>query len=246
MKSKIVDFIKNNPIIIPFVVVQTVFYVLMHFFDTGYTTEIMYGSIIICFLYASINMNFSWNNAHLIWLGLAFTCVADFFLVVCSPARQIEGMFSFSLTQLTYCIYLFLQERQERKRFIHLLVRVVVVMVCSIAPFFVLYENVDLLSVLSMFYISNLVLNAVFAFLQKQLRLFGVGLLLFILCDFAVGFCAGAGIYFEVVKGGLIAAIVNSSFNVAWLFYLPSQTIIAICLALQFKRVKEQEKYENI
>lgn len=246
MLSNVVNFIKNNPAFIPFVLVQTVFYVLMHFVQTGYTIEIMYGSIILCFLYATISIKFSWDTSHFIWLGLVFTCIADFFLVVATPTKQVEGVFCFTVTQLLYFTYIFLKEKRVKMRKIHVLVRTITSLVCVIAPFVVLKENVDLLSVLSMFYVCNLAINVVFAFLQSEERLFGVGLLLFIMCDLAVGFCAGAGVYFDVIEGGIIDAVVNSDLNVAWLFYLPSQVIISIFLSKNFKKSKEIEKQKEI
>lgn len=246
MINKTKNFIKSNPLFIPFVVSQTVFYFLMHFVKTGYTTEIMYGSIILCFLYATAHIKFSWDNNHFVWLGVVFTCIADFFLVMCSPAKETEGVLSFSIVQLLYFTYLFLQEKKEKVRVIHVVVRGIAILICSLLPFIVLKEKVDFLSVLSMFYISNLAVNVAFALFDKKTRLFGIGLLLFILCDFSVGFCAGAGVYFNIIEGGLLSAIVNSNFNVAWLFYLPSQVVISIFLALNFQKAKREEIQKEI
>ena len=58
--------------------------------------------------------------------------------------------------------------------------------------------------------------------------LLSLGLILFALCDIVVGLAAGANIYIPVKEGGIIDSIINAPINLSWLFYLPSQVIIAL------------------
>ena len=49
--------------------------------------------------------------------------------------------------------------------------------------------------------------------------------------------------YLPVRDGGLIDSIVNPDFNVVWLFYIPSQTLIA--LTVLFKRMNAEREAES-
>lgn len=63
---------------------------------------------------------------------------------------------------------------------------------------------------------------------KRRVLLF-VGLLLFLICDFFIGM-ACLGEYLPLSEGTLVFALANPPFNVAWIFYVPSQTLLAISL----------------
>ena len=171
-------------------------------------------------------------------VGLVATVCADVFLVLLSPPltypKQVAGVAFFSITQIAYCIYLLFTEQRKSVRRTHWIVRGAAVVVAEIVLCIVLKENVDLLSVLSLFYVANLAVNVAFAFAQgKKGILLGVGLTLFLCCDLFVGFSVAIGSYIQIAETSWLYKLVFSDFNLVWFFYLPSQTILAICTAMK-------------
>ena len=88
----------------------------------------------------------------------------------------------------------------------------------------------DAVAIVSMFYYANLLVNIVFAFCQPHVtRLLAIGLTLFILCDTLIGLsCLDA--YVAISEDSFIWKLIHPGFDLAWAFYLPSQTLIALSL----------------
>lgn len=165
---------------------------------------------------------------NLINLALMFTVIADGFLVLATNPIQAPGTSFFACAAITYFVYLFMKEPRKIRN-IHLLIRVLLVIVVLVIAAIVLKEKTDYLSMISMFYFTNLVLNIVFSFATfRTNKLLSIGLVLFALCDIVVGLSAGANVYIPVKEGGIIQAIINAPINLAWLFYLPSQVLISL------------------
>lgn len=168
-------------------------------------------------------------------LGLIATVCADYFLILPDPLtyqNQVSGVAFFSIVQICYFCFLLCERKSRTQNIIHLLFRIIVVLVAEIALCIVLKGKADLLSVLSLFYISNLATNLLFAFAQgKKGILLSVGLLLFLCCDLFVGFSSAIGTYLPIGESSWLYKLVFADFNFIWFFYLPSQTIIALSLA---------------
>ena len=100
--------------------------------------------------------------------------------------------------------------------------------IAVIVTVIVLWGRVDYLAIISVLYFVNLLVNVVFAFLQIWKRpFFAIGLLLFFFCDFIVGLRSASSLGYIPLPDWL-HGMVFTSFNFAWLFYLPSQTLIAL------------------
>lgn len=189
-----------------------------------------YLSIILCFLFALLHLKK--GNAFLV-CGLGFTVLADLCLVVWQPIQQLYGMVFFLLAQSCYAILL---HRQNRERiFFYLRIGFVVAVECVAVA--VLRENADPLSLVSMCYYANLVMNLVMAIARfRDHKLLAVGFVLFLLCDTVIGLQTAAGAYLPIGEGTLVHRIIFMDFHLSWFFYLPSQVLIAIYGKILLKR----------
>lgn len=181
-----------------------------------------YLSIVLCFLYALQGV----RSKPLVVAGLACTVGADFCLVVCDPIQRLWGMVFFLGAQTFYAIHL--HRKQSGK--LLLWVRLALTVAAGIIAIVVLKENVDALAVVSVCYYANLILNAVTAFTQwRRCKLLPIAFVLFILCDTIIGLQVASTGYLPIAEGSVLYNLIFSGFNTAWLFYLPSQVLIALC-----------------
>lgn len=189
-------------------------------------------AIALAFLYVLLNRGRALSY-YFSLLALFFTVLADICLVLLSPRQQLFGMIFFFITQLFYFALILSLEREERVNRVHSVVRIVSLGIISVVTALTLGEKIDALSLISMLYYTNLVVSVVFAFILtrgggKATRfLLPIGLLFFAICDLFVGFGEIAP-YFTVTEGTLAHFLANPPFNIAWLFYIPSQTILAV------------------
>ena len=104
-----------------------------------------------------------------------------------------------------------------------------------------LIKNVIHLTVSTTGYVgefANLIVNVAFAFVKfKRDCVLAIGLLLFLLCDFFVGMSMIGG-YLPIEEGTFIYHLAHPSFNAAWLFYVPSQALLAS--SIFFRRLRKQ------
>ena len=98
-------------------------------------------------------------------------------------------------------------------------------------------DKVNYLAVISVFYYTNIALNLIFSLIQfKKYSLFALGLILFVLCDTVIGLNSAIGVFISVPETSILYKIAFAHFNLAWVFYLPSQVIIAIYQSLKTKK----------
>ena len=139
-------------------------------------------------------------------------------------------MIFFSVTQICYFLRLYFEDTDGKRKKWHLVCRIFLSLAAITLTLAVLGKNSDAVAVVSMFYYANLILNTVFAFIGfKKNPLFAIGLLLFILCDTVVGLSMIDG-YLPVSQDSLIYKMTHPGFNLAWVFYVPSQTLLSISL----------------
>ena len=162
--------------------------------------------------------------------------MADYFLVLKDDA-QLEGVIAFIAVQLCYFAYLFVREERRKVRVANALARVLLSLVLVIACYLVIGESTDALSIVSVVYYANLVANIIFAFtLGKEARLFAVGLVLFAMCDL----CIGLDVLFDsYLKSSDLDIFYGRYFNLPWVFYQPSQTLIALYLGRKISCIKD-------
>ncbi len=183
-------------------------------------TATSYAAIILCFLYAAVR-----GDNKFILGGLACTVGADFFLVVCDPIQQFWGMVFFLGAQSLYAAMLHISRPGRRLLFI----RLSLIVIAEVITVAILKGSTDPLAIISICYYVNLIFNILLAFLQfKRYPLFAIGLVFFLLCDTVIGLQVMSGGYLPIPEGSLLHGIVFAPFNLAWLFYLPSQVLISL------------------
>ena len=178
--------------------------------------HLKYGSIIL----NTLLLLFLWRKRpfDFIALGLLITLVADTFLIGLDTAYGL-GVFCFCLVQTCYCL-----KMQTRR----LVLRGTLILVTWLILF--IGKEQDIVVYLSVFSIWMLVLNTIEAFVEKDI-LFGIGLLLFTLCDLSVGLQNA----FTYVPSFPFPGIVKAASELIWIFYLPSQVLILFRWYLEYK-----------
>ena len=170
--------------------------------------------------------------------GLICTAFADYFLVLIEVPRQIPAMLFFTVTQISYFALLYMRDNEQRR--LHLATRGVLVSIFLVLTVLVLGEKTDLLSIISIFYFSNLLVNIIWAFTRfRESSLFAIGLLLFAMCDVCVGLSVMSSSYIPIPEGTILDFLANPPINLAWVFYIPSQTLIALSLAENKIKLRE-------
>ena len=168
-------------------------------------------------------------------IALCFTLIADFFLSNLIQFENIKvfAMLSFSATQLCYFFRLYQNQKYTREKRILLILRSFLVIVVLVVTIIVLKEKVNALALISMFYFTNLLLNVIYSIIQIKIApLFAAGLFLFALCDVCVGFFMMPD-FLPIPEGSFIDVINKTPLNLPWVFYTPSQTLIAVDIAIK-------------
>lgn len=215
---------------IPFVVAEIVLSYLVQTARGEVVPAVSYFCVLLAFIFAMSTLSYAkYMGDNLVRLGLFITLGADYFLVLANPTRELAGVIVFCFVQLAYFAALILTDPCQRRRVAHVILRVSVTALVVPVTLLVVGEGVDALAIFSAMYYANLVLNALFAFLDyKRWWLFGVGLVAFALCDASIGFTFLANEYLGATEGSFLYAVANSDLNLAWVFYVPSQAIIAL------------------
>lgn len=188
-----------------------------------YTAVIL--ACIFCAFLAEKSLSFLFTQ-----IALLCTVGADFFLVYLDEIRQLPAMIFFSAVQMAYFLRLYYEDGNKTRRKIHAIVRAAVSIAIIIVTVCILGNDADAVALVSMFYYSNLALNAIFAFIVfKKNPIFAIGLLLFIFCDTVIGLSL-IDTYLPLAEDSFIYKIIYPGFDLAWAFYLPSQALLSISL----------------
>ena len=187
---------------------------------------VAYCSVALAFVFVL----YCFDKSYL-WLftaaALMMTLCADVFLVLLTPRREVLAMVFFNLAQVFYALRLFCKQKTARHQTVHLLLRVVLCAAALVATKLVLKENTNLLALISIVYYANLICNVVWAFIVKD-TMFAVGLIFFALCDAFVGL----GVLCNMLNVSQTSLLYKLAFpakvDPVWLFYVPSQTLIAL------------------
>lgn len=229
--TSIVDKIKKRPLLFllsfAFAVTEGVLWVNIQFASGEFYERMAYGSVILACLFSVFTALYH-RGDNFLRAGLFFTVAADYFLIVSEPVLETVGVVIFSFAQICYAIALY-SRQSGKKRKVHLSLRIGLLALALPIAAAILGENADALTMWSLFYYVNLVLNAVFAFSDSpRFTLFGVGLVLFALCDATLGLGYFARFYLNVGSDNPLYYLYYSKVNIPWLFYVPSQTLIAL------------------
>lgn len=199
---------------------------------SGNTNYFMSYSVVVlcclfCFLYFEKSKDYAFTQVALI-----FTTMADLFLVVIHPIKQLPAMIFFTGTQICYFLRIYYNGKSKKEKSLHLILRASTSILGIVISIIVLGKKTDAVSLISIFYYANLIVNIVFAFVQyKKSPLLAIGLLLFLCCDTLVGLDALLSYYITTPNGHQIRNAIFGSLNWAWIFYVPSQALIALSLS---------------
>ena len=216
-----------NRCAIAFVLLEIILFPLIQIPPADVSAVCSYLAIILVVLFGFLCLGGD-KDGHVIRLGLIFTLVADTFLVLLDD-RLLEGVLSFIVVQACYFVYLVIREDRRNVRLLNIYSRLALMTVLVIAAFLVLGEDADALAIASVIYYGNLVMNAVFAFARfKEEKIFAIGLVLFAMCDL----CIGLDVLFDsYLNSDALSGIFSYPYlNVSWIFYQPSQVLIAMRL----------------
>lgn len=211
-----------------FIIVELILCILVQTMSGVTLTIVSFSSVVLAFIFS---LFFIKKECSLILttIGLLTTVCADIFLAVLNPIIQIPAMIFFSITQLCYFIRILLMQNNRKTRIIHIISRIILTIIGIVACILVLKENTDFLSIISIFYYANLLTNVVFSFItSKKSLLLSIGLICFALCDLFIGLDVLNGSYVGLKEGTLLYFLINIPFNIAWIFYVPSQALIAL------------------
>lgn len=188
-----------------FLLIEVLIYLLFIIFDLLKisSTYIKYFGIILCFIYTIC------NHKKFQSLAMAFTLIADFFLLVLNDYYEV-GVLSFVVVQIIYLIFI---KNINNKNFSKFLLARILLMIIGFVILFIT-NNISLLNVLVIIYFSNLLLNTFQSYTIKNNTL-AVGLTLFVCCDICVGL-------HNILPQDTIATFLM------WVFYLPSQVLIVL------------------
>ena len=209
-----------------FVILELALFPLIQLTPVDVSIISSYLAIILVVLFAIFVCRCT-GAGHFVRLGLFFTLIADYFLVICEDA-QLQGVLFFIVVQIAYFLYLFMREDRKAVRRANTLVRLTLSLVLIISAFAVLGEDTDALAIASVIYYGNLVVNMIFAFiLGREERIFAIGLVLFAMCDLCIGLEVLFSSYLNIDVSGLFY---GAHLNLPWVFYQPSQVLIALGL----------------
>ncbi|MBO5906760.1 MAG: hypothetical protein J6Q85_01215 [Clostridia bacterium] len=205
------------------------FYLIL---TTGGTLNMVasFTSILICPLFCTLLFTKSTDFAFTL-PALCFTVIADWFLVVHGGADKLSAMICFCAVQLLYCARLQMHQSSGLRIIKSLSLRLAFSLIFILAAFYTLGDKTDLLSIVSVFYYATLIFNIIEAIGQIRTSvLFPIGLILFLMCDTVIGLNVMAELYIQSFYESDLYSIINPGFNLAWMFYLPSQVLITLSL----------------
>ena len=221
-----------------FCITEGVLFFLVQTTSGDMHTFVSYLAIVLAFAFMFTNASLT-KNYLFMQIGLLCTICADLFLVVLHPAQQLPAMFFFSGAQMCYFLRLYFNQKSQKEKNFHLFARGGLSVLAVILTVIVLKDGTDTLSIVSMLYYANLIMNVIVAFTQcKSSILFPIGLLLFLFCDTVVGINVFLSDYLIPANARAAVTALFYRFNWAWIFYLPSQTLIALSLSSQARSRK--------
>ena len=214
-------------ILIPFLALEAALFILIQLWSFGLTDIFCFSSVLLAFLFSIFFARRSVNSV-LLTLGLAFTVCADVFLVLFPDLSKELAMIFFNAVQICY-LFIVLRGSNIEMRKVSLIFRAALISIATVSAALILRDGFDFLAAISVIYFSNLFLNAVFSFsLEKKHLIFSIGLVLFIFCDIFVGLSVLSSDYLFASEASLLYKLTHTGINLVWLFYLPSQSLIAI------------------
>ena len=172
------------------------------------------------------------RNGNCIRIAMLFTLLADYFMVALPTANNLAGVSVFLGTQLFVFFHIILNDESKKSRMANIICRLALTPIAVLVAFLILGSGANAMAIISVVYYANLLTNAIFAHrIGKGGIMLTVGLVLFALCDVNVGLQGLASIYSNGLdEGSLLYLLTNTSVDMIWVFYVPSQTLIPLSI----------------
>jgi hypothetical protein len=188
-------------------------------------------------------------------VGVAFVFVifADYY-VMFFGGWEISSIF-FSCAQLVYFVETLVLSFSVIEVIINIVIRVVLIGGFEGVVYAIFKKDFQIVEGIMAFYYINIIVNVIFALIHfRRNFFFPLGLFLFLLCDTYICLTKlNDQLHFT---GQFIQAILNVEVNVAWVFYLPGQVLLALSILFATpwfptkkcieKYSKRNEKNENL
>ncbi len=195
------------------------------------TDNIKFICIILCFIITLLTGkdSLSKRDLFLLQIGLFFTVIADYFFLI--EHKYTLGVLSFCIVQIIYSIRHDIQKKDVTIRNYMIIFLTVFSSYLIINTFII---KIDLLFVVGFYYSMALITSVAKAIKARKNNLYPYpnkhmiawGMILFLLCDINVGL---ANITKVVnLSQSLLKTFLDKSFLLIWLFYLPSQVLLAL------------------
>ena len=220
------EFSAKNVLFLAYIAAEAAIYITFNILSAVIPNDpiyLKYTGVLLCLAAAGASIYFFKDvDAVILTCALVYTAISDLFILVLDTHYDV-GLVTFIMAQITYLYRLY--KDRVKKIWITLVVRaaltaVIMGIVGGLA-------TMNLLIVEVCIYIVMLAGNCVDAFIlcrrSRQNLLFALGLLLFLCCDVCVGL-DNAG---SVIGLNLSSAFVNVIQYLIWVFYMPSQVLIA-------------------
>ncbi len=214
----------NKRVLASFLTLETVLYILILFVSLPLRSgTIHYASIL---LVALLSWTVKDSSPRLAFIrgAMLFTVFAALFLTYLR-VEQWLGTVLFACAQLAFAGRLI---HDETRRFLWIGVRLIFVLFVFAIGLIVVKDAADLLFFTALFYYANLLGNAFHALVRfSKVKLFAIGLLLYIGCDTLVGLSQSAG-YITIAPTSLWYYLLHFPIDLVWFFYLPSQILLVV------------------
>lgn len=239
MKNRKINSVITE-IIVSIVLILYIFFLYMDFYNVKFfiaSEHIKYLCIVLCFLLSILNSKnllkntevVNYRDIGLLQLGMFITVIADLCLVIFN--FYILGVVFFSLVQITYCVrYTTKKPKVILINFIYVFLGIV--LLYEIASLFI--KEINVLLPISLFYFICLLTSVSKAMEASKNNLYtspsknmiALGMVLFLLCDTCVALSnitviAPSSGYFMIRLQQITCFLI-------WVFYLPSQLLLAL------------------
>lgn len=212
----------SRRLLIVFFAAELALYVAIHGFSVPLRSGTLhYASIVLCALLVFLAKG---ESVELKWTRIAFlfTLAADWFLTYLQ-IEQFLGTVLFLMAQIAFTKRLLANETRQAAKIIPRIALVFALLVGG----WLFAGRFDLLLAVALVYYALLVANAVDAtFFRKPDVMLSIGLWFYVACDLLVGLSQSAG-YLVIAPGTPVYWMLYGPIHWIWVFYLPSQALIA-------------------
>ncbi|MFY9421471.1 MAG: lysoplasmalogenase family protein [Bacilli bacterium] len=229
----------RNWITVLFILLMLTIYASFIFFrDKIAVPKVQYLGIVLCLLFTFAIFE-NRKDAWFLRAALFFTVISDWFLVI-KQSDYLLALITFTIAQFFYAIRLWENDGSVNRNKKHILMRSMVLIIMELGFLFlfkILKIKYDSLIFMGVMYFTFLLMNVLLAFMQLRKNiLFPIGMTLFLCCDVLVGL-SNLQNYIALAEPSFLLAIINSPVDLIWIFYFPSQALLALSILTNRKKL---------